>query len=70
MPDEKQNIYGASTGRSRKVATHPGGASPSPSTRMDDPTVAATVEWVRENQTVALLGAFAVGAFLGALMRD
>ncbi len=27
-------------------------------------------EWVRQHQTVAMIGAFAVGAFVGALMRD
>lgn len=27
-------------------------------------------EWVRENQTVAMIGAFAFGAFVGAMMRD
>lgn len=27
-------------------------------------------EWVRQHQTAAMLGAFAVGAFVGALMRD
>lgn len=27
-------------------------------------------EWVRQHQTVAMLGAFAVGAFVGALLRD
>lgn len=27
-------------------------------------------EWVRQHQTAALVGAFAVGAFVGALMRD
>jgi hypothetical protein len=27
-------------------------------------------EWVRQNQTTAMIGAFAAGAFIGALMRD
>lgn len=27
------------------------------------------VEWVRENQTLAVTGAFAVGVLIGALMR-
>lgn len=27
-------------------------------------------EWVRQHQTTAMIGAFAVGAFIGALMRD
>ena len=26
--------------------------------------------WVRQHQTAAMVGAFAVGAFIGALMRD
>jgi hypothetical protein len=26
--------------------------------------------WVRQHQTAAMVGAFAVGAFVGALMRD
>lgn len=26
--------------------------------------------WVQEHQTAAMLGAFALGAFIGALMRD
>lgn len=28
------------------------------------------LDWVRENQTVAMLGAFAVGVFVGVMMRD
>ncbi len=27
-------------------------------------------EWVRENRTLALLGSFAVGVFVGVMMRD
>ena len=27
-------------------------------------------EWVRQNQTIAMIGAFAVGSFVGAMMRD
>jgi hypothetical protein len=27
-------------------------------------------EWVRQHQTAAMLGAFALGAFVGALLRD
>lgn len=26
-------------------------------------------EWIRQHQTAAMLGAFAIGAFVGALMR-
>lgn len=26
--------------------------------------------WVRENQTSAMIGAFAVGVFIGAITRD
>jgi len=26
--------------------------------------------WVEQNQTLAMLGAFALGVFIGALMRD
>ena len=71
MPDEKQNVHTGPSGRSRAGATHPGGSKPSsPFDDGNDPAVSATVDWVRENQTVALLGAFAIGAFIGALMRD
>lgn len=28
------------------------------------------IDWVRENQTVAMLGAFAVGVFIGVMIRD
>lgn len=27
-------------------------------------------EWVRQHQMVSMLGAFAIGVFIGALMRD
>jgi ElaB/YqjD/DUF883 family membrane-anchored ribosome-binding protein len=27
-------------------------------------------KWVRQHQTAAMVGAFAVGTFIGALMRD
>lgn len=36
---------------------------------MDDP-LAEVADWVRENQTIAMLGAFAIGTFIGALLRD
>lgn len=37
-----------------------------------DPSTLVTeaLAWVEENQTLAMLGAFALGVFIGALMRD
>ena len=32
--------------------------------------MAAALEWVEENQTFAMLGAFALGVFIGTMMRD
>ncbi len=32
--------------------------------------MAAALEWVEQNQTLAMLGAFALGVFIGAMMRD
>ncbi len=29
-----------------------------------------SLAWVEQNQTLAMLGAFALGVFIGALMRD
>ncbi len=33
------------------------------------PLMEAALAWVRENQTLAMLGAFAAGVFVGVLMR-
>ena len=30
----------------------------------------AATDWVEKNQTLAMLGAFALGVFVGVLMRD
>ena len=42
--------------------------------RPDPPDPAAVMaealSWVEHNQTLAMLGAFALGVFVGALMRD
>ena len=36
----------------------------------DDPPLAETArDWIEHNQTTAMLSAFAVGVFLGVLMR-
>ena len=37
-----------------------------------DPAAAmeAALSWVEENQTLAMLGAFALGVFVGVMMRD
>ncbi len=35
----------------------------------DAPLMEAALAWVRENQTLAMLGAFAAGVFVGVLMR-
>ena len=32
--------------------------------------MAEALSWVEQNQTLAMLGAFALGVFIGALMRD
>ena len=32
--------------------------------------MAAAMEWVEQNPTLAMLGAFALGVFIGAMMRD
>ena len=32
--------------------------------------MAEALSWVEHNQTLAMLGAFALGVFIGALMRD
>ena len=32
--------------------------------------LAAALSWVEENQTLAMLGAFALGVFVGVMMRD
>lgn len=32
--------------------------------------IASALEWVEKNQTLAMLGAFAVGVFVGVLLRD
>ena len=32
--------------------------------------MARAVEWVEQNQTLAMLGAFALGVFIGTMMRD
>ena len=32
--------------------------------------MAEALSWVEENQTLAMLGAFALGVFIGVLMRD
>ena len=32
--------------------------------------MSAALEWVEQNQTLAMLGAFALGVFIGAMMRD
>ena len=39
--------------------------SPDPEAMME-----AALAWVEENQTLAMLGAFALGVFIGTLMRD
>lgn len=38
---------------------------PDPAAMMD-----AALEWVEQNQTLAMLGAFALGVFVGVMMRD
>ena len=42
---------------------HP--SPPDPAALMD-----AALTWVEENQTLAMLGAFALGVFVGVLMRE
>ena len=32
--------------------------------------MAAARSWIEENQTLAMLGAFALGVFVGVMMRD
>jgi len=36
----------------------------------DGVSLEAVLNWVNENQTLAMLGAFALGVFVGVLMRD
>lgn len=79
MPDEEQSeeqsAHGsASTSQSSSgaQATHGSSRSASPLDELenvDDP-LAEVADWVRENQTIAMLGAFAIGTFIGALLRD
>jgi hypothetical protein len=38
-------------------------------TDRDEAVLTPAVAWVEHNQTVAMLGAFALGVFLGVLMR-
>ena len=40
-----------------------------PSLAEQYPPLEGIVDWIRDNQFVAMVGAFAVGAFLGVLMR-
>ncbi|PSQ95798.1 MAG: hypothetical protein BRD55_09220 [Bacteroidetes bacterium SW_9_63_38] len=49
-----------------------GGASPGGPSRRDQARMAwdLTRMWVEEHQTPAMLGAFAVGVFAGAYLRD
>lgn len=50
----------------------PGRTAPSSTGGQDEVQLALDVAktWVQEHQTAAMLGAFALGAFIGALMRD
>ena len=71
MPDSKQQSPRSSSPRSAG-ATHGSSGSQSPLDELenqDDP-LASAADWVRENQTLAMVGAFAVGTFIGALLRD
>lgn len=74
MPDEKQSTRSssASTTTSRAEATHGRTATRSAPNDIEQEGVPGEeiVDWIRENQAVAMLGAFALGAFIGALMRD
>jgi hypothetical protein len=52
-----------------------GGTAATFSTRSDfsrgtSPPSQDLVVWIKENQTLAMLGAFAIGVFVGVLMRD
>ena len=53
-------------GASGSVNGEPGPLNPS------DPASVMTeaLAWIEENQTLAMLGAFALGVFIGAMMRD
>ena len=46
--------------RQRGLSTPPDPAS----------VMAAALTWVEENQSLAMLGAFALGIFIGTMMRD
>ena len=54
-PDGANNAY-----RERGPSTPPDPAS----------MMAAALTWVEENQSLAMLGAFALGIFIGTMMRD
>lgn len=69
---------GADASTHRTASAHGSAHAPSPD-RMADPAdtfdqthlaLELAKEWVRQHQTAAMIGAFAVGAFVGALMRD
>ncbi len=57
---------------SRESAAPPPSASAEspPSAPLPVPEWPEVLDWVRENQTLAMLGAFAVGVFVGVMMRD
>ncbi len=44
---------------------------PAPTVPLDPASLMTeALAWVEQNQTLAMLGAFALGVFIGALMRD
>ena len=71
MTDQAQRSHGSSSSHGAG-ATHGSSGSSSPLDELenqDDP-LAGFADWVRDNQTIAMVGAFAVGTFIGALLRD
>ncbi len=71
MPDQSQSTHGSASSPGAH-ATHGSSGSQSPLDDLEnqeDP-LATLADWVRDNQTIAMVGAFAIGTFIGALLRD
>lgn len=69
-PEKNASSSSAQTASQERSKTSPQFGNQSPFERQGESALEGVQQWVRQNQLVAVIGAFALGTFIGAMMRD